>query len=164
MLCDVCGENDAIVHVLQIVNGEKKLLHLCKDCAAHHAIGRELSLGEQSIEVPAVSPEELNNVLHDAITKFVLPEIAKVQAEVQHLVCPHCGKELPENFFEDLFKALNNVEIQVAPKPVSKKQQGRDKITYLERRLKSVISEERYEEALAIRKEINRLKEKANKS
>ena len=40
----------------------------------------------------------------------------------------------------------------------------KDKVTYLERRLKSVISEERYEEAAAIRKEINRLKEKANKS
>ena len=164
MLCDVCGENEAVVHVLQIVNGEKKMLHLCKDCAAHHAIGRELSLGEQDIEVSAVSPEELNAVLHDAITKLVLPEIAKVQAQVQHLVCPHCGKELPDNFFEDLFKTLNSVEIQTTAKPITRKQQGRDKITYLERRLKSVISEERYEEAVAIRKEINRLKERANKS
>ena len=43
-------------------------------------------------------------------------------------------------------------------------QSAKDKVTYLERRLKSVISEERYEEAAAIRKEINRLKEKANKS
>ena len=164
MVCDLCGENEAIVHVLQIVNGEKKMLHLCKDCAAHHVIGREMNLGAHDIDLPAVSPDELNNVLHDAITKFVLPEIAKVQAVVQHLVCPHCGKELPENFFEDLFTALNNVEIQVAPKPIGKKQQGRDKIAYLEHRLKSVIGEEKYEEAVAIRKEINRLKEKANKS
>ena len=165
MLCDVCGENEAIVHVLQIVNGEKKLLHLCKNCAAGHAIGRELCLAEQNIELPPVSPEELNEMLHDVINKFVLPEIAKVQALVQHVSCPHCGKELPPEFFDELFNRLNNVEIQASARPIGKRgQNGKDKVSYLEHRLKSVISEERYEEAAAIRKEINRLREKANKS
>ena len=165
MLCDICGENEAIVHVLQIVNGEKKLLHLCKKCAAGHAVGKELCLAEQNIDMPPVSPDELNAMLHDVIDKLVLPEIAKVQAQVQHITCPHCGQELPPEFFDELFKTLNNVEIQASTRPITKKtQSAKDKVTYLERRLKSVISEERYEEAAAIRKEINRLKEKANKS
>ena len=60
---------------------------------------------------------------------------------------------------------LNNIEIQASSNPMSRKtQSGMAKVSYLEHRLKSVISEERYEEAAAIRKEINRLKEKTNKS
>ncbi|MDO4218765.1 MAG: hypothetical protein Q4C78_02120 [Synergistaceae bacterium] len=165
MLCDICGENEAIVHVLQIVNGEKKLLHLCKNCAAGHAVGKELCLAEQNIDMPPVSPDELNAMLHDVINKLVLPEIAKVQAHVQHITCPHCGQELPPEFFDQLFKTLNNIEIQASSNPMSRKtQSGMAKVSYLEHRLKSVISEERYEEAAAIRKEINRLKEKTNKS
>ena len=34
MLCDGCHENEAVVFYTEIINGEKKELHLCEACAA----------------------------------------------------------------------------------------------------------------------------------
>ena len=34
MLCDECHENEAVVFYTEIINGEKKELHLCEACAA----------------------------------------------------------------------------------------------------------------------------------
>jgi protein arginine kinase activator len=33
MKSDVCGKNDATIHVTEIINGEVKELHICDDCA-----------------------------------------------------------------------------------------------------------------------------------
>lgn len=33
MLCDVCKQAEATVHLTQIVNGEKRESHLCEACA-----------------------------------------------------------------------------------------------------------------------------------
>jgi protein arginine kinase activator len=34
MLCDQCGENEAIIHLTQIENNEMNTFHLCEACAA----------------------------------------------------------------------------------------------------------------------------------
>jgi protein arginine kinase activator len=38
MRCEYCGEEDATVHLAQLLNGEMKNLHLCKDCAGKNGI------------------------------------------------------------------------------------------------------------------------------
>jgi protein arginine kinase activator len=50
MLCDVCRESDASVHLTQVVDGEVVQRHLCTKCAA-----------EQGIETTVTSPPK--NVL-----------------------------------------------------------------------------------------------------
>ena len=34
MLCEQCNENEATVHLTQVIDGQVKKLHLCEDCAA----------------------------------------------------------------------------------------------------------------------------------
>jgi protein arginine kinase activator len=38
MLCDSCGERDAVVQLTRIEGGEVKLLHLCERCAAENGV------------------------------------------------------------------------------------------------------------------------------
>jgi protein arginine kinase activator len=38
MLCDVCRDHDASVHLTKVVQGEVTLLHLCAKCAAERGI------------------------------------------------------------------------------------------------------------------------------
>ena len=38
MLCDSCGERDAVVQLTRIEGGEVKLLHLCERCAAESGV------------------------------------------------------------------------------------------------------------------------------
>ena len=33
MLCQICKKNPATVHVQEIVNGEKRIMHFCAECA-----------------------------------------------------------------------------------------------------------------------------------
>ena len=37
MLCQICNKNPATIHVQEIINGEKKVFHLCSECAAKKA-------------------------------------------------------------------------------------------------------------------------------
>jgi protein arginine kinase activator len=41
MICDICGENEAIVHVQQIMGGEIYEFHLCSDCAKKKGVTAE---------------------------------------------------------------------------------------------------------------------------
>lgn len=38
MVCDTCGERDALVHLTQIVEGAVSQVHLCEQCAAARGI------------------------------------------------------------------------------------------------------------------------------
>ncbi|MFP4178505.1 MAG: UvrB/UvrC motif-containing protein [Spirochaetaceae bacterium] len=41
MTCDVCGENEAIVHVQQIMGGELYEYHMCGDCARKKGVSTD---------------------------------------------------------------------------------------------------------------------------
>lgn len=43
MKCQNCGRKEANVKYTQIINGVKKEMNLCKDCAKELGIGRELN-------------------------------------------------------------------------------------------------------------------------
>lgn len=38
MLCECCQEQDATIHVTQVVNGESREVHLCEACAEEHGL------------------------------------------------------------------------------------------------------------------------------
>ncbi len=41
MICDVCGENEAIVHVQQIMGGELYEFHMCGECARKKGVSTD---------------------------------------------------------------------------------------------------------------------------
>jgi protein arginine kinase activator len=64
MLCDNCGERDAVVHLTTIVNNDLKQQHLCERCAAErgietmephqkHPLGSLLQAAQEQLAVPA---------------------------------------------------------------------------------------------------------------
>jgi len=51
MMCEICGENEAVVHIQQIIGDDVFELHLCEDCAHQKGISTnddkiELSISE----------------------------------------------------------------------------------------------------------------------
>jgi len=38
MLCEICHKNDATIHMQEILNGTKKTLNICSECASQHKI------------------------------------------------------------------------------------------------------------------------------
>ncbi len=55
MLCEHCGENDAVITLTQVVHGEQRQLRLCEKCAA-----------ERGVETSVGSPQ------HHALSQFLV--------------------------------------------------------------------------------------------
>lgn len=45
MLCDICGKNQATVHLTEIVDEQMTELHLCEDCAREKSVEMEQQFG-----------------------------------------------------------------------------------------------------------------------
>jgi len=76
MLCQGCNEHEATVHLTQIVNNEKTILSLCKDCAA-----------EKGFHSP------LDNVpfpLSEILSSLVGQNKPEGKKGAEDLSCPNC--------------------------------------------------------------------------
>lgn len=83
MKCQDCGDRDSTVRVTQIVNNEKIVLNLCKECA-----------GKRGFHSPLDNtPFPLANFLSGMLTKDESGANSLSIAK-SDLVCPNCGLDL----------------------------------------------------------------------
>jgi protein arginine kinase activator len=80
MKCHDCGEREGKVHLTQIVNNEKVVLHLCKECAAKRGFHSPLD----NIPFP------LANFLAGMMTKDEPGKPPEAEPGPD-LTCPNCG-------------------------------------------------------------------------
>ena len=69
MLCDLCKKNEATIHIQQVAPGEKKVMHICSECAS--------SRFQNSLQA-SIDPFELAEMFHE-----ILSERMKTQREKQ---------------------------------------------------------------------------------
>jgi protein arginine kinase activator len=77
MLCQDCGKKEAVVHLTQVINEEKVVLNLCRECAEKRGFRNPLE------GVPFPLAEFLASMLSQA----QVPKLGKQP----HLVCSACG-------------------------------------------------------------------------
>ena len=77
MLCESCGENEAIIHLTTIENNQMTTSHLCEGCAASKGIDS--------------ATESSNQPLQDFIQ-----QVGKAGGETATAPCPYCGMKLDE--------------------------------------------------------------------
>jgi protein arginine kinase activator len=85
MKCQDCGEQDSTVKVTQIINNEKVVLNLCKDCGAKRGFHSPLDN----------SPFPLANFLSNMLAKEVAGEESK-KMTMPDLTCSNCGLTFSE--------------------------------------------------------------------
>jgi protein arginine kinase activator len=89
MTCQDCGERESTVQVTQIVNNEKVVLNLCKECA-----------GKRGFHSPLDNtPFPLANFLSGMLTKDATGKSSK-SITLPDIACPNCGLTLEK--FKDL--------------------------------------------------------------
>lgn len=82
MICDICGENEAIIHVQQIMGGEILEIHMCAECAKKKGVAMEKDgSGEFS----------LSKLLSGLVESF-----SQDEQIVQIEECPNCGTRLSD--------------------------------------------------------------------
>jgi protein arginine kinase activator len=164
MKCQSCG-NPATVHLTDIVNGQKKELHLCQACAE-----------EQQL----IKHQELN--LSAILQTVIGQHLGRLTDDLARLTCPACGIKYMEFRAEgrlgcphdyDAFRAglvpllqrIHRAERHVGKRPRrgSRRAAALAEIVELRQRLRAAVEAEAYEEAARIR-DLLRQKEATDES
>jgi len=181
MLCEICHQNQATIHIQEIINGEKKVLHICAGCAA-----------KKSAEDPMLQGFNVAEMLYNLSGQLGFPglnagEPANANAAAgseAELTCPECGwqsadfrrtgrmgcPECYHVFGKVLQAALKNMHrgtMHVGKTPAGK--EGANDLTKktvelmnLQKELEDLVRQEEYEKAAVVRDKINLLKKEIN--
>lgn len=160
MLCQRCKKNEATIHMTQIVNGTKREIHLCEECAA-------MSQGIKVIPIIALD-QWLNHIISAAH--------AGLDAEEEEKTCPACGISYREfksggrlgcpqcyDAFSELLvsviKRLHGGYYHTGKMPVhvDKNIVRQRKIIELQEELAQAVKTEAYEQAAGLRDQIKEL-------
>lgn len=158
MKCQSCGKKEATVKYYENINGIKKELHFCMDCAS------KLGFAEFSdIFSPMFLPIS-SYVLEDNIKCKTCGYTLEDYSRTGLLGCPDCYDTFGDSL-DDIFYKIHgkNRHIKMPDKlkkqsrSMSDEEAKKYKIKELKNKIKDLIDEERYEEAAKVRDEIKKL-------
>ncbi|QSX07209.1 UvrB/UvrC motif-containing protein [Sedimentibacter sp. zth1] len=157
MLCNECEKNTATVHVTKIINGVKTETHLCEECAKKQQAFFNNNFSMENL---------LAGMLNEAFT----------ESYKDAMPCKTCGMTFDEfkkigkfgcsdciSMFRDrLMPTIKNLQgydshIGKIPKKAGQKYRNQNDIEKLKVDLRSMIDQERYEDAAVIRDKIKDL-------
>lgn len=175
MLCQNCGKNEANFRYTQIINGVKKELILCTDCAK--------KLGVDNIDIPINFSSFLGDFFNDYAENSLLPSFSTndVKCKTCNMTyndfintgmfgCSDCY-DVFSNPIDSLLKNLHgtsehigrgikSASLEESQKIKPKKQEKdkkKDELENLKKDLEKAIKEERYEDAAKIRDKIKEI-------
>lgn len=182
MLCDNCGKREANVKYSESINGIKKEMNLCEECAKSLGITNQFSFN-----MPLDFPNFFGSFLED----FSDQEFMPLFEETKNARCDNCGTTFNDivntgrlgcancyEVFGDKLDAIlkrlqgssrhvgrleesynKNINKDEINEKVEDKKDDRNanKIEKLQEELKIAIKDERYEDAAKIRDEIKKL-------
>jgi len=173
MICELCKKNQATIHIQEIVEGKKKALHICTECAAKKSHDDTFLKGFNLAEM-------LYNLTGQMEFPFANEEQAPAGGDSQMLLSCHiCGWDSDKfrktgrlgcsncyNAFKELLEpALKNMHkgsLHVGKKPGggASNESGRImlELMNLQKELEDLVQREEYEKAAIIRDKINELK------
>ncbi|MBI2167492.1 MAG: UvrB/UvrC motif-containing protein [Candidatus Omnitrophica bacterium] len=173
MVCNLCGTNEASIHLTEIVNDQMVEIHLCETCAQEKGTQFKTHF----------NPGELLSDLTHLAKE--MSGMGAGPAEKTALKCPNCGlyyeefgrtgrlgcAECYESFSKLLLPLIKRVQHSVqhvgkrpaqAPPSTSPVRLTHD-LKELQNRLRKSVQEEAFEEAARIRDQIKHLEEKLKK-
>lgn len=148
MLCELCKQNEAAVHLKHAFNGEVKEVHLCGECAAKKGF------------VAKLSPASISDFL------FGIEAQRKSESSGSDVSCPNCHMRRSDfrktsrfgcgscyrSFADDLGPMLDEFQkgrLHVGKVPFKEKHAV--ELAALQKKLDAVIESQNYEEAAKIR-------------
>ena len=180
MLCQNCGKNEANVRYTQVINGVRKELNLCSECAR--------KLGVDRIDIPMDFTSFLGDFFNDYAESSLLPSFS-----IDNVKCKTCGMSYNDFIDTGMFgcsdcydtfsgpidsllknlhgtakhigRGAKNVD-ELLNKKTNKnasknnensKDEKNSKLEDLQKELDKAIKEERYEDAAKIRDKIKEM-------
>ena len=165
MICNVCGANEATIHLTEIVNEQMIEIHLCETCAqekgtefkAHFNVGDLLSgLSDLAAEMTGTGKsvvikcpncgltyEEFGRTgrlgcaeCYEAFSKLLMPLIKRVQHATQHIGKRPSRLAVPVKLNQDLRELQNRLQKSIEQEAFEEAARLRDQIKQVEEKLK----------------------------
>jgi protein arginine kinase activator len=160
MLCCICKEKEAKVHLTQIVGDKMQKVDLCEECAKNKGVNdptgfslADLLLGLGASQEMEQSSAELK-CSHCGFTQADFKKAGR-------LGCSECYETFKDGL-EGLLKTMHKGTHHVGkvPQVFQQSRDLSDKLKNLQKKLDKAVAEENYEEAAMVRDEIKTTREK----
>ncbi|HCE45083.1 MAG TPA: hypothetical protein DET40_16200 [Lentisphaeria bacterium] len=180
MRCEICNKNEATIHIQEIINSQKKALHICQDCAAkknnNNGLFNGLNLADILYNISSNLTVNGEKTPSKAQETSLAPQVPSVTcgkcgwsttnfSERGRLGCANCY-----NVFRDILSlALKNMHkgtLHVGKHPGVRSSEDDEasrnaiEVMKLQKRLEEHILREEYEKAAEVRDLISCLKDK----
>lgn len=162
MLCCVCKEKEAKVHLTQIVGDKMQKVDLCEGCAAQKGVNDPAGFSLADLLLGLGASQETEPAAGGAEVKC--KSCGFTQADFKkagRLGCSECYVTFSEGL-EGLLKTMHKGTKHMGKVPHSF-QQSRDladKLKSLQKKLEKAVTDEDFEQAAAMRDEIKTTKDK----
>lgn len=164
MKCECCHEEEATIHLTQVVDGKVKKLNLCQECALKNGIdlNSPISITDVLLGLGSTTPSE-----KQALTMSEL-DLSCTQCQMTRtefkknarLGCPECYDAFMGEL-SSLLQAMHHCRQHVGKIPARQGNEARitTQIAALQKDIETAIAREEYEIAANLRDKIRALKE-----
>ena len=161
MLCTICKEKPATVHLTQIVGDKMQKLDLCEDCAKTKGVNDPSGFALADIMLGLGAAQEVEQAVG---ADLKCPRCGFSQADFKksgRLGCPECYKTFSEGL-TGLIKTMHKGtrHIGKAPEALRSSLQNADRLKSLQKKLNKAIESENFEEAAQLRDELKKMNER----
>jgi protein arginine kinase activator len=163
MLCMICKQKEAKIHLTDVKQGEVKKWDLCEECAKAKGIDdKSFALADLLMGLGA-SQELAAPAAGEGPGEGSCPACGFTQADFKksgRLGCPECYRTFSEGL-AGLLKNMhkNTRHVGKAPRAQSQGRENQARLKLLQRKLEEAVAMENYEEAAHLRDQIKGLKE-----
>lgn len=166
MLCDICGKNEAMVHLTEIINEQMTKLHLCEECARKKGAEMEEHFGLADLLAGLANLDTSVETMKDRKVKCSSCGMTYTDfKKAGRLGCGQCYETF-KTYLAPLLKRIHGSDVHIGKTPDKKGRAAKSKkvdIEQLKRRLKRAIELEEFEEAAQIRDEIKKCEREEGK-
>lgn len=168
MLCDICHQREATVHLTEIVNDKVAKMHLCEQCARKKGEEMETQFGLSDLLAGLADfgtggqQAKFKKSMKCNTCGFNLSDFERIG----RLGCPKCYDAFSEQL-SPLLRKIHGFDRHVGKMPIKKIKGKTDKemteLRDLEAELQKAIATEAFEEAAALRDKIKEMRQKMKK-
>ena len=162
MLCNICGKNQATVHLTEIIDSQVTELHLCEECAREKSIEMEQQFGLADLLAGLAEfgkPQEITEavVLKCSNCGLSYGDFKKLG----RLGCSDCYSSF-KKYLAPLLKKIHgsNQHFGKTPLKIPLPAKKKTELETLRAKLQKAIAEEAFEEAAELRDKIRELEQK----
>jgi protein arginine kinase activator len=167
MLCNICQEKEATVHLTKVEGDKMHKVDLCEACSKEKNVNAPSGGSISSIFKGLTDGVDLELDAVEPIAAENCPACDFTQADFKktgRFGCPECYEAFAGNL-DALLRTMHRDVRHVGKTPGSHKNQAAaEKLKTLEKRLEDAIAKEEFEKAAALRDEIGSLSKSLKKS